>query len=166
MRNTNLGGGHGPDLVVVGSHEQIGHTGAHHAHNPLVEVLGLGVGDAGVHGGVNQAIDTLDLVLLGQHGYVVLEGIWNPLALATDVGDALVAVPVVILGESLVDAVVEVFVVGEDDVTADVVELVISICLKSRAGRGRTKPSGVTSVEARPPGTSLLSIIIHEGPSI
>ena len=27
-----------------------------------------------------------------------------------------------------------------------------------------TKPSGVTSVEARPPGTSLLSTIIHEGP--
>lgn len=33
------------------------------------------------------------------------------------------AVPIVILGEGLVDAVVEVLVVGEDDVTADVVEL-------------------------------------------
>jgi hypothetical protein len=27
-----------------------------------------------------------------------------------------------------------------------------------------TKPSGVTSVEARPPGFSLASMIIHDGP--
>jgi hypothetical protein len=33
------------------------------------------------------------------------------------------AVPVVVLGESLVDAVVEVLVVGEDDVATDIVEL-------------------------------------------
>jgi hypothetical protein len=34
-----------------------------------------------------------------------------------------VCVPVVVAGEGLVDAVVEVLVVGEDDVAADVVEL-------------------------------------------
>jgi hypothetical protein len=34
-----------------------------------------------------------------------------------------VVVPVVLLGEGLVDAVIEVFVVGEDNVAADVVEL-------------------------------------------
>jgi hypothetical protein len=45
------------------------------------------------------------------------------LFLATDIGDTLVSVPVIILGESLIDAVVEVLVVGEDDVTTDVVEL-------------------------------------------
>lgn len=32
-------------------------------------------------------------------------------------------VPVLILGESLIDTIVEVLVVGEDDVTADIVEL-------------------------------------------
>ena len=45
------------------------------------------------------------------------------MALAADVGDTLVAVPVVILGEGLVDAVIEVLVVREDNVTTDVVEL-------------------------------------------
>jgi hypothetical protein len=45
------------------------------------------------------------------------------LALAADVGDALVGVPVVLLGQRLVDAVVEVLVVGEDDMATDVVEL-------------------------------------------
>jgi hypothetical protein len=45
------------------------------------------------------------------------------LALAADVGDTLVGEPVVIVGEGLVDAVVEVLVVGEDDMATDVVEL-------------------------------------------
>jgi hypothetical protein len=35
----------------------------------------------------------------------------------------LVVIPVILLRESLVKAVVEVLVVGEDDVTADIVEL-------------------------------------------
>jgi hypothetical protein len=34
-----------------------------------------------------------------------------------------VRVPVIILGEGLVDAVVEVLVVGEDDMATDIVEL-------------------------------------------
>jgi hypothetical protein len=45
------------------------------------------------------------------------------LFLATDIRDTLVLVPVVILGKSLVDAVIEVLVVGEDNVSADIVEL-------------------------------------------
>jgi hypothetical protein len=45
------------------------------------------------------------------------------LLLATDVGDALMRVPVILLRKGLVNAVVEVFVVGEDNVAADVVEL-------------------------------------------
>jgi hypothetical protein len=52
-----------------------------------------------------------------------LEGVGNPLLLAADVGDTLVGEPVVILGEGLVDAVVEVLVVGEDNVAADIVQL-------------------------------------------
>lgn len=72
---------------------------------------------------VDHALQTSDLVLLGEHGDVVLEGVGNPEALVADVGDSLVDEPVVVLGESLVQAVVEVLVVGEDDMTANVVQL-------------------------------------------
>lgn len=120
---THLLGGHSPDLVVVGSHEEIGDTSTHHADNPLIEVLGLGVGHAVFNSGINHAVNALDLVLLGKHGDVVLEGVGNPEALHADVGDTLVLVPVLILGKGLVDAVIEVLVVGEDNVTTDIVKL-------------------------------------------
>jgi hypothetical protein len=57
--------------------------------------------------------------------------------------------------------------VGEDDMAADVVELEVQLAGGARLlGTGiRTKPSSVTSVEARPPGISFESTIIHEGPS-
>jgi hypothetical protein len=45
------------------------------------------------------------------------------LALAADVGDTLVGEPVVVVGKGLIDAIVEVLVVGEDDMATDVVEL-------------------------------------------
>jgi hypothetical protein len=63
------------------------------------------------------------LVLLRKHGDVVLERVGNPKALVADVWDTLVGVPVIVTGESLVDAVVEVLVVGEDNVAADIVKL-------------------------------------------
>ena len=47
----------------------------------------------------------------------------DPETFVADVGDALVVVPVGIVWQGFVDAVIEVFVVGEDDVAADVVEL-------------------------------------------
>jgi hypothetical protein len=119
----HLGGGHSPDLVVVWPHEEVGDTDAHLSHDPLVEVLGLGVCHAGLQRGVNQAVHALGLVVLAQHGQVVLEGVGDPLALAAHVGDALVGEPVVVAREGLVDAVVEVLVVGEDDMATDVVEL-------------------------------------------
>lgn len=133
---TYLGGGNGPDLVVVGTHEHVGETAAHGAQNPLVKVLGLAGGDAGLERGVNETVDGLDLVLLGKHGDVVLEGVGNPLALEADVGDTLVGVPIVVLGEGLVDAVVKVLVVGENDVAADVVEL------RRWLARGRYREAG------------------------
>jgi hypothetical protein len=51
---------------------------------------------------------------------------------------------------------------------ADIVELAyadeVSKCqLRNKQG-WLTKPSGVMSVEAKPPGTSLLSTINHDGP--
>jgi hypothetical protein len=120
---TYLGSGHSPDLEVVGSHEKVGDTGAHHANNPLVKSLGLGAGDTSLKSGIDHAIDALDLLLFGKHGNVVLERVGDPLALAANVGDTLVAVPIILLGKSLIDAVVEILVVGEDDVTTDIVKL-------------------------------------------
>jgi hypothetical protein len=52
-----------------------------------------------------------------------------------------VGIPVIILGESLVDAVVEVLVVGEDDVAANIVELGWASTLAGKSG-GRRESSG------------------------
>lgn len=138
--------------------------------NPLIEILWLCVCNSCVKSSIDHVLDGLDLIFLGQHGDVVLEGVWDPQALVADVGDALMGVPVAFVGKSLVDAVVKVLVVGEDDVAANIVELAgVStdvLWWNWRLGGRHTKPSGVTSVEARPPGTSLLSTIIQSGPLI
>jgi hypothetical protein len=63
------------------------------------------------------------LLFFGQHRDVVLERIGYPAFLAADIRDALVVVPVVVARESLVDAVVKVFVMGEDNMATNVVEL-------------------------------------------
>ena len=75
-------------------------------------------------------------------------------------------VPIIFLRQRLINAVVEVLVVRKDDMTADIVQLYhISACyLLSHELQRRTKPSLVTSVEARPPGISFESTIIHDGP--
>lgn len=93
-----LGGRNSPNLVVVRAHENIGNALTAVAENPLVEVLGLGVGDAALEGSVNKAVHAFDLVLLWQHGDVVLEGVGYPKALVTDIGDTLVGEPVTVLG--------------------------------------------------------------------
>jgi hypothetical protein len=77
-----------------------------------------------------------------------------------------VGVPIGLVGESLVDAVVKVLVMGEDNMAADIVELSMAVSAAQLtltiARMVLTKPSGVTSVEARPPGTSLESTINHD----
>ena len=78
-------------------------------------------------------------------------------------------VPIICSGECLVDAVVKVLVMGKDNMATDIVELnTFSDCEfelgRYSSGKKLTKPSGVTSVEASPPGVSFESIIIHEGP--
>lgn len=118
-----LGRRHRPHLVVVRPHEDVGNTLAAYPQDPLVKVLGLGGGGAGGQGGIDEPVHALHLVLLGQHRNVVLERIGHPLALVPHVRDALVVVPVILLGQGLVEAVIEVLVVREDDVPADVVEL-------------------------------------------
>lgn len=97
--------------------------------------MGLGVGDTSLESSVNHAVNGLDLVILGKHGDVVLERVGDPEVLVADVGDTLVGEPVIVLGKSLVDAVVEVLVVGEDDVATDIVELVklgLAVCCDKR----------------------------------
>jgi hypothetical protein len=77
-------------------------------------------------------------------------------------------IPVLGPWQRLIDTVVKVLVVGEDDMATNIVELRAGSVrlLSSQLERGRlTKPSGVTSVEARPPGVSFESMIIHDGPS-
>lgn len=118
-----LGGRYSPDLEVVRPHEQVGNAGPHHANNPLIEVLGFGIGYSSFQGCVDHAVHTIDLFLLGQHRDVVLEGVWNPEIFAADVGNSLVGVPVLLFRQCLVDAVIEVAVMGEYDVSADVVQL-------------------------------------------
>lgn len=77
-------------------------------------------------------------------------------------------VPVLLFGQCLIDAVIEITVMREYDMSADVVQL-DEQSIASQLGewhiKRRTKPSGVTSVEARPPGVSFESMIIHDGPS-
>lgn len=122
-----LGRGNSPDLEVVWAHEKVSKTYTHLTEDPLVKCLGLCVGYASFQSSIDHTLNAADLLLLGKHGDVVLERVGHPLALATDVGDTLVSVPVVGLGKSFIDAVVEVLVVGEDDVTTDIVQLCPSI---------------------------------------
>ena len=77
-------------------------------------------------------------------------------------------IPIIFFRQCLVDAIVKVFVVGEDDMTSHIVKLqdVSRDIMKVRSSTEKlTKPSGVISVDARPPGVSLESTIIHDGPS-
>jgi hypothetical protein len=74
----HLGGGHGPDLEVVGAHEDVGDALAHHAHDPLVEILGGGLGPGVGHSRIHQPVNAVQLVLQGKGADVVLERIRHP----------------------------------------------------------------------------------------
>lgn len=123
--HTYLSGRNGPNLEVVRTHEDLSQTLSHISDVPFIKVLGLvrGVAATGFQCGVNQAIQAFRLLLLGQYGDVVLERIGNPLALITDVRDALVRVPVGGIGQSFIETVVEVLVVREDDMPTNIEQL-------------------------------------------
>jgi hypothetical protein len=121
VTSAHLRGRHGPDLEVIWPHEHVRDSTAHHANDPLVEVLRLRTVHLSFQRRVNHAIHTKDLIFFGQHGDIVLEGVWDPEVSAPDVRDALVGIPVALLWKCLVDAVVEVLVVGKDDMATDVV---------------------------------------------
>ena len=123
LNETHLVSRHSPHIEVVRPHEDIRNSFPYIPHNPLVKVFGLGVCDSSLHCRINHTLQALHLILLRQHGDVVLEWVRHPEVLVAHVGDTLVCVPVGLVGEGFVDAVVEVLVVGEDDMAADVVEL-------------------------------------------
>lgn len=127
-----LGGGDSPDLEVVWSHEQIGNTSTHHSNNPLIEVFWLILGCTSNQCSVNHAVNALNLVLRWQHRDVVLEWVWNPEVLASYIRNALVGVPIILLRQRLVDTIIEVFVVREDNVATNIVELLKELATSTR----------------------------------
>lgn len=76
------------------------------------------------------------------------------------------SVPVVCLREGLVNAVIEVLVVGEDNVSAkrEIRPQSSHKGLETYPPTSYRKPSGVVSVPARPPALSSQSTINHDGP--
>jgi hypothetical protein len=118
---TDLRGRNRPDFEVVWSHEEICNSSSHHPDNPLIEILWLGIRNSKFQCRINHSVHTLDLVFFRQHRNVVLERIWNPEILASYVGYPLMCVPVFVFRKGFIDAVVEVFVVREDNVAADIV---------------------------------------------
>ena len=106
-----LGCWHGPDFVVIWRHEILCNTFATVPQNPFVEIFGFGVDDTCFERSVNQTVHALDLVLSWKRRDIVLEWIWYPKTLESDIGDALVGIPVISIGECFVYAVVEVLVV-------------------------------------------------------
>jgi hypothetical protein len=115
--------GDSPHFVVIRSHEEVCNADTHHPHDPLVKCFWLSTSDTGLQRCVNHTVHALHLVVFWQHRDVVLERVWDPETFAADVGDTLVSIPVRLVRKSLIDAVVEIFVVGEDDMAANVVEL-------------------------------------------
>jgi hypothetical protein len=118
-----LGGGYSPNLEVVWSHKQIGNTSTHHSNNPLVEVCGLVLCGASYQSSVNHAINAFHLLFGWQHGDVVLEWIWDPEVLASHVRDTFMGIPIILLGQCLIDTIIEVLVVGEDNVATNIIQL-------------------------------------------
>ena len=120
-----LGRRNSPNLEIIRPHENLCNSLADIAHIPLIKVARLVSRRAhtGFKRGVNYTVHALYLFVCVEHGNVVLERVGDPLAAETHVGDALVLEPVFVLWEGFVEDVVKVLVVGEDDVAADVKEL-------------------------------------------
>mmetsp|Transcript_19396 Transcript_19396/g.61731 ORF Transcript_19396/g.61731 Transcript_19396/m.61731 type:complete len:540 (+) Transcript_19396:304-1923(+) len=128
-----------PHLEVVRAHEDVRDALAHYAHDPLVEVLGLAGGGGVGHLCIHDALQAGDLVLLGEGGDVVLERVRHPRVLHPHIGDALVGVPAYVLLDRSVDELVEVLVVGEDDVPPHVEQEPLGgdVCAGEAPGLGR-----------------------------
>lgn len=121
----HLGRRHGPDFEIIWTHEDLSKMLSHVSYVPLIEILRpvRGVADTSFKRGIYQTLDTSCLLLFRQNGDVILERVWYPLALIADIRDPLVRIPVGRLWEGFVDAIVEVLVVREDDVSSNIKQL-------------------------------------------
>lgn len=130
---TYLGRRNSPDFKVVWAHENLRESLADVAQIPLVKVLGLvrSCAHTCLERGINQALQTLDLFLGLERGNVVLERIWHPFVIEAHVAHALVLVPLLLVGETFVEDVVKVLVMGKDDMTTNVEQL-LNIYYKHR----------------------------------
>lgn len=157
-----------PHFEVVRSHEKIRNTNSHHSDNPFIESCRWSIWNTCLHGRVNHACNTFDLILLRQHGDVILKRIRDPKILAADIRYTLVDVPVILHWQSFINAIIEIFIMREYNMTAHIIELICWLGdFKHRKKQDwLTNPSAVTSVEARPPGVAFESMISHDGPSI
>jgi hypothetical protein len=63
------------------------------------------------------------LIFLRQPSYVVLKRVFHPPILAAHIRDAPVSEPIIFIGKSFVQAIVEIFVVGKDDMSTNVKKL-------------------------------------------
>lgn len=66
-------GRHSPDLEIVGPHEDICQSLAHHVHNPLVKVLWCLPCSNSVLSSIYHTIDAFDLHVYWQTANVVLQ---------------------------------------------------------------------------------------------
>lgn len=95
-RITYIGSWNSPDLKVVRTHENLVQAFSNVANIPLIKVAGLVCGSthASLEGSIDKTVETLDLLIFGQQGNVVLERIGDPAVLVANVRDTLVFVPV------------------------------------------------------------------------
>lgn len=124
-RDAYLGCWNSPNLKVIRTHENLIQTISNIPNVPLVKVTRLVRGGtrAGLESSINKTVQALHLLVFGQQGDVVLEGIGDPTVLVADVGDTLVLIPVGGTRQGFIEAIVEVLVVREDDMTTDIEEL-------------------------------------------
>jgi hypothetical protein len=120
-----LGRGDGPDFKVVRTHKDLVQALSNVSDVPLIKVARLirRSPPTGFKSSIDQTTKASSLLLLGKDRNVVLEGIRDPEVLISDIRDALVLVPVVRVWQGLVEAVIKVFVVGEDDVSTNIEQL-------------------------------------------
>lgn len=122
---TYLGRGDGPDFEIVRTHKDLVQALSDISDVPLIKVARLirRSPPTGFKSSIDQTTKTSGLLFLRKDRNVVLEGVWDPEALVANIRDALVFVPVVRVGQGLVEAVVKVLVVGEDDVSTNIEQL-------------------------------------------
>jgi hypothetical protein len=73
-----LCGRNSPYFIVIWSHEDISNSFTTIAQNPFFKVLRLCICNTTFHSSVNHSLHTPDLVVLGEHGDIILERVRYP----------------------------------------------------------------------------------------